>query len=166
MPRSSTADPWLAIVWHSRTGAARAMAAAACDGAGGDAQLLAAHEAQPERLLAAAGYLFVCPENLGTISGMMKDLFDRAYYPLLGRIEGRPYATMIAAGSDGQGALAQIDRIVTGWRLRRIAEPLTVNLGAQTPERILAEKQVPADDLARCRDLGAAFAEGLRLGVF
>ena len=49
----------------------------------------------------------------------MKEMFDRCYYPLLGRIEGRPYATLIAAGSDGRGAQAQIDRIVTGWRLRR-----------------------------------------------
>jgi hypothetical protein len=96
----------------------------------------------------------------------MKELFDRAYYPLLGRIEGRPYATAIAAGSDGRGAQAQIDRIVTGWRLKRVAEPLIVNLGAQTPEAILAPKHVPAAELERCRQLGAAFAEGLGLGIF
>ena len=117
-------------------------------------------------MLAASGYLFVCPENLGGMTGMMKEFFDRCYYPLLGRIEGRPYATAIAAGSDGRGATTQIDRIVTGWRLRRVAEPLIVNLGAQTPEAILAPKQVSADELSRCRDLGAALGEGLRLGVF
>ena len=114
----------------------------------------------------ASGYLFVCPENLGGLSGAMKEMFDRCYYPLLGRVEGRPYATAIAAGSAGQGAQAQIDRIVTGWRLRRVAEPLIVNLGAQTPEAILAPKLVAAEPLARCRELGAALAEGLSLGVF
>lgn len=156
----------LTIVWHSRTGAARAMAEAACAGSEGRAQLLAAEDATPARLLEAGGYLFVCPENLGTMSGAMKELFDRAYYPLLGRIEGRAYATAIAAGSDGRGAQAQIDRIVTGWRLKRVAEPLIVNLGAQTPEAILAPKQVPAAELEHCRVLGAALAEGLALGVF
>lgn len=156
----------LLILWHSRTGAARAMAEAAYAGADGRARLLAAEAAAPDDLFQAAGYLFACPENLGSMTGAMKELFDRAYYPLLGRIEGRAYATAIAAGSDGRGAQAQIDRIVTGWRLRRIAEPLIVNLGAQTPEAILAPKTVPAAELARCRELGAAFAEGLALGLF
>lgn len=142
------------------------MAEAAHAGAGEGAVLLHAESALPEDMLAAAGYLFVCPENLASMSGAMKEFFDRSYYPLLGRIEGRPYATAIAAGSDGRGAQAQIDRIVTGWRLRRVAEGLIVNLGAQSPEAILAEKIVPAGSLAQCGELGAAMGEGLRLGVF
>lgn len=156
----------LAIVWHSRTGAARAMAAAVQEGAGTAARLVAAPDVTPPLLLAARGYVFVCPENLASMSGAMKEMFDRAYYPLLGQVEGRPYATAIAAGSDGQGAQAQIDRIVTGWRLRRVAPPLIVNLGAQTPDQILAEKTVPDAALEQCRDLGAALAEGLSLGIF
>lgn len=154
------------IVWHSRTGAAEAMAAAAWEGAGGRAALLRAQAAQPTDFLAARGYLFVCPENLGTMSGLMKEMFDRCYYPLLGRIEGRSYATLIAAGSDGEGARRQIARIATGWRLRRAAEGLIVNLAAQTPEEILAPKVVAAEALAECRAIGGALAEGLSLGVF
>jgi NAD(P)H-dependent FMN reductase len=163
---SDDSGPRLAIVWHSRTGAAEAMAHAAHAGAGEGSMLLYAEEASPDVLLAADGYLFVCPENLGSVSGVMKEMFDRCYYPLLGRVGGRAYATAIAAGSAGQGAQAQIDRIVTGWRLRRVAESLIVNLGAQTPEAILAPKQVSPGDLQACRDLGAALAEGLRLGLF
>ncbi|MBF7011658.1 NAD(P)H-dependent oxidoreductase [Novosphingobium resinovorum] len=135
-------------------------------GAGDDARLITVSEVSAEDLLAASGYVFVCPENLGSMTGLMKEMFDRCYYPLLGRVEGRPYATAIAAGSDGRGAQAQIDRIVTGWRLRRVAEPLIVNLDAQTPEAILAEKHVPQAQLDACRDLGAAMAEGLQLGIF
>jgi NAD(P)H-dependent FMN reductase len=157
----------LTIVWHSRTGAAEAMARAAFAGGGEDrAQLARAAEVTPAQLLAAAGYLFICPENLASMSGEMKEMFDRSYYPLLGRVEGRPYATAIAAGSDGRGAQAQIDRIVSGWRLKRVAEPLIVNLDAQTPEAILAPKQVPPAELERCRTLGLALAEGLALGIF
>lgn len=142
------------------------MAAAAHAGAGGKAQLVPATAASPEVLLAAQGFLFVCPENLGTMSGAMKEMFDRCYYPLLGRIEGRPYATLIAAGSDGHGAQAQIDRIVTGWRLRRVAEPHIVNLGAQTPAQIEAPKVLTEQELAHCHTLGAAMAEGIALGLF
>ncbi len=158
----------LLIVWHSRTGAARAMAEAALRGATGEGEvrLVAADDAAPDLLLAAAGYLFVCPENLGTMSGAMKEFFDRCYYPLLERIEGRPFATAIAAGSDGSGAQRQIERIVTGWRLRRIAEGLVVNLDAQTPQAILAPKTVPAEDLQKCHDLGQSFGAGLAMGLF
>ena len=160
--------PMLLIVWHSRTGAARAMAEAALQGAAaeGAARLVAAEQASAEDLLGAQGYLFVCPENLGTMSGAMKEFFDRCYYPLLGQIEGRPFATAIAAGSDGSGAERQIERIVTGWRLRRIAEGLIVNLGAQTPEAILAPKTVPPAALQKCHDLGQSFRAGLAMGVF
>ena len=159
-------EPRLLIVWHSRTGASAAMARAAADGAGAAAWLVGAEEASPAMLRAAAGFIFACPENLGSMSGMMKEMFDRAYYPCLGQIEGRPYATLIAAGSDGEGAQRQIERIVTGWRLHRVAEPVIVNLAAQTPEAIAAPKQVPPEALKRCHEIGAALAEGLRLGVF
>jgi multimeric flavodoxin WrbA len=159
-------EPCLLIIWHSRTGASAAMARAAAEGAGAVAMLVAAEDAVPAMLLAADGYIFCCPENLGSISGLMKEMFDRAFYTVLGRIEGRPYATLIAAGSDGAGAQAQIDRIVTGWRLRRVAEPVIANFAAQTPEAIVAPKQVPTKLLNQCRELGAALAEGLRLGVF
>jgi multimeric flavodoxin WrbA len=142
------------------------MAEAAFAAAGEGARLLRAEEAGADDLLQAGGYLFVCPENLGSMSGAMKEFFDRTYYPLLGRIEGRVYATAIAAGSDGRGAQAQIDRIVTGWRLRRVAEPLIVNLGAQTPEAILAEKTLSDKQLSGCSQLGALFGEGLRLGIY
>lgn len=125
-----------------------------------------AAEADAATILDAAGLVFVCPENLGSMSGVMKDLFDRTYYSVLGRIEGRPYATAIAAGSAGQGAQDQIDRIVTGWRLRRVAEPIIVNLDAQSPETILARKSLSEEVLAPCQDLGKAFAEGLTLGIF
>jgi multimeric flavodoxin WrbA len=116
--------------------------------------------------LAADGVLFVTPENLATMAGLMKDFFDRCYYPALGRIEGRPYAAMVCAGSDGSGAARQIERICTGWRLKAVAPALIVNTQAQTPEAILSPKTIGPDDLARCRDSGQALSSGLALGVY
>lgn len=154
------------IVWHSRTGGAEALAETASEAAGGAGRLIAAADTQPDDLMAAAGYVFVCPENLATMSGMMKEMFDRCYYPVLGRIQGRAYATIIAAGSDGSGAEAQIDRIAKGWRLRRVADPMIVNFAAQTPEEILATKTLPKGARQSATELGEAFAVGLALGVF
>lgn len=143
---------------------AQAAFEAAC--AEGSARLLEATEAQWQDLLDASGYLFCAPENLATLSGAMKEFFDRCYYPVLGRIAGRPYAQMICAGSDGEGAARQLARIATGWRLREVQSPLIVCTHAQTPEAILADKVIAPDDLARCAELGAALGAGLAMGAF
>ena len=160
----------LLIVYHTHTGGSRQMAEAAAAGAAGepgvDVRLLHAADAGPADVLAAAGYLFATPENLAAMSGLLKDFFDRCYYPALDRLNGRPYASLICAGSDGSGAARQIERIATGWRLKCVAEPLIVCTQAQTPEAILRPKQIAADDLERCRELGAALAGGLALGIF
>ncbi|EEX15675.1 hypothetical protein CSE45_0110 [Citreicella sp. SE45] len=158
----------LLIVYHSRTGGSRAMAGASAEAARAEAPtvLKTAADAGPEDLLRADGYLFCAPENLAALSGMMKEFFDRCYYPVLGRIEGRPYAQMICAGSDGEGAARQTARIATGWRLREVQPPLIVCTHAQTSEAILAQKTIPETELDRCRELGAAMAAGLSLGVF
>lgn len=160
--------PRLLIVYHSRTGGTRQMAEAAAAAAGAEIEtvLKRAADAGPEDLLSADGYLFAAPENLAAIAGVMKDFYDRSYYAVLGRIEGRPYAQMVCAGSDGANAARQTARIATGWRLREVQPPLIVVLGAQTPTEILAEKIVPQAELRRCRDLGAALAAGLAMGVF
>lgn len=131
-----------------------------------DARLLRAEEAQPADVLAADGYLFCGPENLAALSGAMKEFFDRCYYPVLGQIEGRPYAQMICAGSDGEGAARQLARIATGWRLKQVQPPVIVCTHAQTQEDILAEKGIGAADLTRCAELGAALGAGLAMGVF
>lgn len=160
----------LLIVHHSLTGGTLQMAEAAAGGARREAavtvRLEAAAAAGPQALLESDGYLFACPENLAAMSGVMKDFFDRTYYPALDRIQGRAYAMLICAGSDGTNAARQIERIATGWRLRNIAPPLIVCTHAQTPEEILRPKRIGAPDLARCEELGATLAAGLALGIF
>ena len=154
----------LLVVWHSRTGASEQMAQAA--GKHAAARIVSAERVTAADMLGAGGYLFVCPENLGALSGAMKEMFDTMYYPCLGKVDGRAYASVIAAGSDGEGAQRQLDRIVTGWRLKRVAEPMIVNFKAQTPDEILARKSVSDTTLRDCEEMGAAMAEGLELGLF
>jgi multimeric flavodoxin WrbA len=155
-------------VWYSMTGGAEQMARAAAKAASPEAEtvLKNAADTHTSDILAADGYIFVCPENLASMAGVMKDFFDRTYYPVLGQIEGRPYATMICAGSDGEGAARQIARIATGLRLKLIAEPIIVCTHAQTPDAILAPKVIAKADLARCAELGAAMATGLAIGIY
>ncbi len=159
----------LLIVFHSMTGGTRQMAQAAAraaEGQGVGVRLLEARDATAADVLAADGYIFATPENLAAIAGMMKDFFDRTYYPALGRIEGRGYALMVCAGSDGTNAARQVARIATGWRLRAVAEPLIICTHAQTPEAIVAPKTIVAAEIARCEELGATVSAGLAIGMF
>ena len=160
------------MVWHSFTGATAAMVDAVLDGArasAGDAvQVIAlrAADAGAEDVLGADAVVFATPETLASMSGALKDFFDRSYYPLLGRCEGKPYALLVCAGSDGQPTIAQLRRVALGLRLKEVAEPVLVCTQAQTAEAIVAEKTLPESQLARGRELGALLAAGLELGVF
>ena len=116
-------------------------------------------------------YFYLCPELRRKLTpdyrmGCKRVLISDDYYPALDRIAGRPYATLVCAGSDGTSAARQVARIATGWRLKAVAQPLIVCTRAQTPEAILAPKTIGGEDLARCEEAGAALAAGLLMGVF
>ncbi len=111
-------------------------------------------DAGPEDLLAADAIALGTPENFGYMSGMMKDFLERVFYPCEGRVEGRPWALFVSAGQDGHGAIASVERIVTGLRLKKVREP------------ILALREVTPAILAQCEELGATLAAGIAAGVF
>lgn len=160
----------LLIVYHSMTGGTQQMAQAAAAGARSEAglrvELLRAAEAQGQDVLSGDGYIFATPENLAAISGMMKDFFDRTYYAAFEKINGRPFLSLVCAGSDGRNAALQIDRIAAGWRLKAVAPPYIVCTNAQTPEQILRPKQIEERYLARCEELGKTIAAGMAMGIF
>ena|SRR5699024_135036 len=165
----SSSRKTLLIVWHSRTGAARQMAEAAENGARKVRATLEAHDqlailsktagqTSAEDLLDADGYLFCAPENLAALSGEMKEFFDRNYYAVLNQLNGRPYALLVSAGTDGEQAVRQAERIAQGWRLNRVLPSQIINTAAQTPEAILAPKQIGTQDQETCQESGATLA--------
>lgn len=160
----------LLVVWWSTTGGTRQLVDALREGAAqqADVELVVrrADQAGPADVLAADAMLFATPEYLGAMAGMMKDFFDRTYYAVLGRVDARACATLVCAGSDGQGAARQVARIATGWRLKPIAEPLIVITHAQTPDAILAAKVIDAPSLERARELGQTLAAGVSMGIW
>ncbi len=186
----SCAQKRLLIVWWSYTGGTESLVHAATQGASEAVRQTASaalSDAEPtavsvassvsviacrcdligsQALLRADALLFATPECLGSMAGPMKTFFERSYYPALDHLNGRPYATLICAGTDGQGAARQIDRIATGWRLKSIAQALIVLTGAQTPQAIAAPKSIAPTDLARASELGALLAAGTQLGVW
>jgi len=110
-------------------------------------------EAGPEDVLAADGLILGTPENFGYMSGMMKDFLERVFYACEGKVAGRPWALFVGAGQDGSGAVSSVERIVTGLRLKRIAEPVVV------------VKELKPAQIAALEELGAAMAAGLAAGI-
>lgn len=148
----------LLVVFHSQSGATARLAAAALEGAHAETEcgsrMLPALEAGVEDLRKADGVLFCTPENFGYMSGAMKDFLDRTYYALQGEAKVRACAFIISAGNDGSGAVRQLQRIVKGYPMREVADPLIV--------------RGPPDEasLTQARDIGAALAAGLAMGIF
>ena len=148
----------LLIVYHSQSGASASLARAAWQGARNEAGITAAArrawDAGTDDLAAADGLLLVAAENSGTLSGGMKDFLDRTFYPAIDRGLVLPCTAIISAGNDGRGALAQMQRILSGYPFPVAAEPLILR-GEVTPAHLEA-----------ATELGQAFAAGLEMGIF
>lgn len=119
-----------------------------------ETRLLPAMQADTNDLLWCDGVIFGSPENLGYLSGGLKDFFDRTFYPAESHSLNLPYGVVISAGNDGSNALRQLQRIVLGYPMRCVAEPLVLK-GAVTQTA-----------LSQCEDLGRALAAGLEMGIF
>ena len=133
---------------------AEVMAAAAEATNAVDVVSLGASEANIEDVLAADGYLIGSPETFGSMSGLIKDFFERIYYPAQDRVTGRPYALFVCAGNDGSGAIASMQRIARGLGWKEVQAPL------------LVRSHELESRLEDCEQLGAGMALGMSLGVF
>jgi multimeric flavodoxin WrbA len=146
------------IVYHSQTGNTKRMAEAVAEGAGGiegtEVILKCAGETVMEDLVAADGIAFGTPENFGTMSGMMKDLFDRTFYPAQGKVFRKPYVVFVSAGNDGSGALNAVERIALGYQFRKVYAP------------VIAKGRITEEAIEKCRELGAVLAGGCGLGIY
>ncbi len=153
-------DKKLLIVAHAPSENTQRLFAAVGRGAKSDAQLsvtvdmLSPFNTYPEDVLTSDAIILGTTENLGYMSGALKDFFDRCYYSVLEKKQGLPYALFIRAGHDGTGTRRAVESIAKGLRWRPVQQPLIC--------------QGDWDDsfADQCHSLGAAVAVGIDMGVF
>lgn len=153
----------LAIIYHSRSGHTQQMAEAVLRGAKTEesvnSYLVKAFDAKLKDLTESDGIIFGTPENFGYMSGALKDFFDRTYDDAMPLALNLPYALFVSAGNDGTGAVREVDRILRGYPMRKISEP------------VISVKKNTSEDLhefylKQCEELGATMAAGLSLGIY
>ena len=150
----------LLIVAHAPSDNTRRLLDAVVEGARSDENqnvevvALSPFDAGPEDVLAARAIILGTTENLGYMSGALKDFFDRSYNPCLEKTQGLPYCLYVRAGQDGTGTRRGVETIVTGLRWRAVQEALICR----------GEWQEAFVD--QCHELGAAMAAGLDAGIF
>lgn len=166
------------VVHQSTSGGTRALVDAFRNGASGTDGVLvttrSASVATAEDVTTAQALIVATPENFGYMAGSVKEFFDRTFYAcmadtmLLGGgtqslLAGRPYSVLVCAGNDGTGAMQSVDRIVTGWRMRKVHPGVIARrIGGEAGS---SRGRLRDDDIHACHELGQMFAEGLAIGV-
>ena len=112
----------LLVIWHSRTGASEQMAQAA--GEHTNTRLIRAQDVTANDLFAAAGYLFVAPENLAALSGAMKEMspdvgfmrkLETSLPPVNVYVKVSESASVAAALHRPDVMMINITTRITGW---------------------------------------------------
>ena len=148
----------LLVIYNSQSGGTKKIAQSVLHGCSQETDVsiraLGPFDADINDLLWADGVIFGTPENFGYMSGALKDFFDRTFYPAEPYQINLPYGLFVSSGNDGTGAVREVDRIVKGYPLRKICDPLIiVGEFKETDEPI-------------CEEFGLAIAAGLALGIF
>ena len=166
------------VVHHSASGGTRALVSAFCEGAN-DADGVAvitrsAHVATAQELQHADALILATPENFGYMAGSLKAFFDHSFYACMADtthegggsaslLAGRAYSVLVCAGNDGTGAMQSVDRIVSGWRMRKVHPGVIARRAGG--EAGSSRGVLRSEDLAACHELGQLFAEGLAMGA-
>ncbi|MGN6694943.1 MAG: flavodoxin family protein [Aquihabitans sp.] len=91
--------------------------------------------ASPVDVLEADGYLLGTPANLGSMSGALKHFFDTIYYPCLEATARRPWGLYVHGNNDVDGAVRDVERIVTGLGWRAVGPPARITGGVGRGEQ-------------------------------
>lgn len=123
------------------------------DIAGVEVKSISPLDTRPADIINSQAVIIGTTENLGYMAGLIKDVFDRCYYPCLESTQGLPFTFYVRAGSDGTGTRRAIESIATGLSWRLVQEPL------------ICRGEFAEDFITQCEDLGLTMAASLEAGI-
>lgn len=151
-------DKTLLIVYHSQSGTterlARAIEEGSCRVTGVKVVCMKAVNVSAHDFESCQCIVICSPEYFGYMAGAIKDFFDRTYEEVREKVSGKSYAVVISAGNDGTGALTSIERIIAGYKLKKVQEP------------IIWKGELNDVILETCAQLGQTLAAGIELGIY
>ena len=106
-------------------------------------------QTKPDDVLQSDAIILGTTENLGYMSGALKDFFDRCYYPVIEKTEALPFGFFIRAGLDGTGTRRAIESITSGLKWRLVQAPL------------VCRGEWKDEFVQQCQELGQFMAYGL-----
>ena len=110
-------------------------------------------DTQPDDIISAHAVIVGTTENLGYMAGLIKDVFDRCFYPCLDKTQGLPFAFYIRAGHDGTGTQRAIESVAKGLRWKLAHEP------------VVCRGDFQEAFIDQCEELGLFMAASLDAGI-
>lgn len=146
------------IVFHSQSGNTKKLALAVERGAlkipGTDVAAKTASSVNSGDLMECDVFVVCSPEYFGYMAGAVKDLFDRTYEEVRPNMSGKSYCLVVSAGNDGSGAVNSMERIISGFKMKKIQETL------------IFKGNIGVAYLESCLQLGETVAAGMDLGIY
>jgi len=117
------------IVYHSLSGNTEAAAQAVAGGVGSvqDVQAVVKHAADAtlEDLVSCDAICVGTPDYFTYMAGMLKDFFDRTYYPSQGKVDAKPCGIFVTHGGGG-GASESVEKVCKSFRFTQVGSTLLV----------------------------------------
>lgn len=140
----------LLIIYHSQGGNTEAMAKAVYEGAiasSATVSLKRAAETTSEDILSCDAIIIGTPNYFSYMAGMIKDLLDRVWYTIVGKMEGKSYALFTSAGGDNKAALERLDGLCKHLKLEKAFDD------------VVAKGKPSSEVLEECKKMGGKLAK-------
>ncbi len=140
------------ILYHSQSGNTEAAAELVAEGVrsvdGAEPEVKRAPDASADDLKSCDAVCIGSPDYFSYMAGMMKDFFDRTFYPTQGQVADKACGIFVTHGGGGRAAQS-LENICQSFAFKQVTETVSV-------------KGKPDEDAeTKLRELGAAVAKAV-----
>ncbi|NQU42231.1 FprA family A-type flavoprotein [bacterium] len=140
------------VVYHSQSGNTEAAAQAVASGVRSvedvEPVVKRACDADADDLRTCDAVCLGTPDYFSYMAGMLKDFFDRTFYPTQGQVDDKPCGIFVTHGGGGK-ASESMEKICQSFRFKRVVPT------------VLVQGKPDARAEAQLRELGVALAKAV-----